>query len=101
MMALKVSPVLEITFAVRLSVEEPGAAAELPDRIIVQTTAPAEFTVGKLKVAVKPLGSPETTLMVDPVAPAGKTTPPAGVAVTVTVVVAAAAMVIVTGDVVY
>jgi hypothetical protein len=66
-------------------VDVPAVAAVLPVRVNVQTTAPAEFTAGALHVAVKPLGSPAATEIVDPVAPAGITTPPTGVAVTVTV----------------
>lgn len=99
--ALKESPVLEITFAVKLNVDVPTAAAELPVKVNVQFTAPAEVTVGELNAAVKPLGSPETTLIVEPVAPAGNVTPPAGVAAMVTVALEIADTVTVVGALVY
>ena len=99
--ALKVSPVLEITFAVRLSVDVPATAVELPVNVSVQATAPEEVTVGALRAAVIPLGSPETTLIVEPVAPVGKVTPPPGVAVTVTAAVPSEVMETVTGELLY
>ena len=80
------------TFALRLNVALPTAAVELPASVSVHTTAPPVFTVGAPKVAVTPLGSPEATLIVAPVAPVGTVTPPTGVAVTVTVLVDVATM---------
>jgi hypothetical protein len=66
-------------------VDVPATAVELPVSVSVHTAAPAEVIAAALHVAVKPLGSPEATLMLDPDAAAGMATPPAGVAVNVTI----------------
>ena len=76
-------PVLAATFALSVSVELPATAVELPVSVTVQLTVPAVVSVGALQVAVKPLGNPEATLMLDPAVFATK--PPTGIATTVAV----------------
>jgi hypothetical protein len=66
------------------SVELPAEALAPPVRVSVHTAAPAEVSAGALQVAVKPAGTPEVTLMLEPEAAAGIATLPVGVAVKVT-----------------
>jgi hypothetical protein len=80
-------PVLPARPTAIFSVDVPAAAAELPTKVSVQTTAPADVTVGLLEDTVNPLGNPDIRLRLDPVAPAAARTPPTGVAVTVAVAV--------------
>jgi hypothetical protein len=84
-LAVTAEPTVPAIRAPRNSVEEPATALEEPVRVSVQMTAPAGVTVGLLQEAEKPLGRPEATLMLDPLAPVGTFNPPVGVAVTVTV----------------
>jgi len=91
-LAVPLAPLFVAIFAARLSVAVPGAALALPVSVNVQEIAPDEFTLGALQVAVNPFGSPETKVMVDPEAPGGRTTPPAGFAVTMMVELASDCM---------
>jgi hypothetical protein len=87
-LALYVLPFAAAMLALKFSVDEPATALELPAKVSVHVTTPAELMVGKLHDAVNPLGNPEATPIDDPAAPAGTFAPPCGVAVTVTVAVA-------------
>lgn len=87
-------PFLPTTFAEIPNVDTPATAAELPANVNVHTAAPDEVIEAALQVAVKPLGNPETILMLDPDAAAGIATPPTGVAVKVAIVEASDCMVI-------
>jgi hypothetical protein len=79
--------VADDTKALRLSVELPAPALELPFSVSVHTTAPAGVKVGALQDAVNPFGKPDAMLMVDPAAPLATVNPPNGVPVTVKVAV--------------
>jgi hypothetical protein len=79
-------PLFGAIFAVRPSVAVPAVAAELPVRVSVHTTVPAEVTDAELQLAVTPFGSPDATLMPDPAVPLATAAPPAGAAITCTVV---------------
>lgn len=87
LVAVYVLPFVAATLALKLSVDEPATALELPARDKTHDTTPAELIVGEPHDAVNPLGKPETTPMLDPTAPLTAFTPPCGVAVTVTVAV--------------
>jgi hypothetical protein len=81
-----VAPVFGAIFADKPSVAVPDTAVELPVSVSVHTTAPDAVIDAALQVAVTPFGSPDATLMLDPLAPLATAMPTAGVAVTVTVV---------------
>jgi hypothetical protein len=82
--AEKAAPVMEATFALRLSVDDPAARLELPVSVKVHDTVPDAFRTGALHEAESPLGKPEATLILDPAALPAAVKPPTGVAVTVT-----------------
>jgi hypothetical protein len=63
-----------------------ATALTLPLRLTVQVTTPEE-TVGALQEAVMPVGSPDTTVPLEPDPLVATVTPPTGVAVTVNVAV--------------
>ena len=85
-LAVTAEPLFGAIFAVSPSVVVPAAAAELPVSVSVHTAAPAAFTDAEFQLAVTPFGSPDATLMLDPLAPLATAAPPIGVAVTITVV---------------
>jgi hypothetical protein len=62
--------------ALRLRVDGPAIALELPASDKTHDTTPDALTTGKPHDAVNPFGNPETKLMLDPAAPLGTLTPP-------------------------
>jgi hypothetical protein len=80
-----VLPLADTTWELRLSVALPAAAAGLPVKVSVHTTAPALVTEGALHDAVNPFGNPDWTPIDDPAALLATVNPLNGVAVTVTV----------------
>ena len=93
-----------VAFKLATMLSEPVEAIAFaqPVRVSVQETDPEtdpdEFNDAALQVAVTPVGNPEATLMDDPVAPAGRTTPPVGVTVTTAVAVASDCIEMVVGE---
>jgi hypothetical protein len=85
-LAATVAPVFGAIFDDRPSVAVPDTAVELPVNVSVHATAPVAVTDAELQLAVTPFGSPDATLMLDPLAPLATAAPEAGVAVIVTVV---------------
>ena len=84
-LAATVAPLFGAIFADSPSVAVPATAVELPVSVSVHATAPVAVTDAALQLAVTPLGSPDATLMLDPLASLATAAPAAGVAVTVTV----------------